>query len=179
MTIRRWSGWLTMVALSAGTARAQTVGSVSLGPMAGVQVRGADREAVVGGSARFGFEAGRWFLGPEFSVVRGARTRTTGIGLVIRFSGRGERVRPFAVGGAGSYRWSTRYQYLLPNGQAIEDWSGVDYFSVSFGGGVELGTQGRLNPLLEVRYHGNIQRDDIVTGGRGLVTAGVGLRYRW
>ncbi len=162
-----------------GAAVAQTVGSASIGPMVGLQVRGADREAVVGGHASFGFNAGPWFLGPEYTLVQGSRTRVRAIGLVVRLAGRGERLRPLVGGGAGSYGWSNRYEFLVPSGQTVVDWAGINYLSGSIGGGVELGSRGRFNPMVEVRHHGNIQRGDAGAAGRGLVTAAVGVRYHW
>ena len=179
MRLGRVAGLLAVLATGTGTAVAQTIGSASIGPMVGVQVRGADREAVVGGHASFGFNAGPWFLGPEYTLVQGSRTRARAIGLVVRLAGRGERLRPFVVGGAGSYEWSNRYEYRVPSGQTVVDWAGINYLSGSIGGGVELGARGRFNPMVEVRYHGNIQRGDVVAAGRGLVTAAVGVQYHW
>ncbi len=171
---------LALWTLRAEVVGGQTVGSGSLGAVVGAQVRGPVEEAVFGGQGSFGFESGRWFLGPEYTVARGAQTRTWAVGLVGRFSWPGERIRPFLVGGAGSYQWSTRYTYQLPNGQTEVDWSGIGYYSGSLGAGIEVGAaRSRLSPRLEARYHWNLQRSDYVAGGRGLVTATVGLRYRW
>lgn len=172
-------GWAALVSW-VGEAQGQSIGAVSVGPVAGLQVRGPEREAVVGGAGSFGLVSGRWFLGPEFLALWGGRTRVRAVALVARFSGTGNRVRPFLVGGAGSYDWRNRYQYFLPDGQGVDDWAGIQYFSGSFGGGAELGVGGRLNSAVELRYHGNIQRSDVAEHrGRGVVTAAVSLRYRW
>ncbi len=166
--------------VGAGVAGGQTVGSVSLGAVVGARVRGPVQEAVFGGQGSFGFESGRWFMGPEYSVAHGAQTRTWAVGVVGRFSWPGERIRPFVVAGAGRYQWSTRYTYQLPGGQTVPDWSGIGYFSGSLGAGFEVGAaRSRLSPRLEARYHGNLQRSDLAAGGQGLVTATIGLRYRW
>lgn len=178
----RVAGWV-LIGLwthGAGVATGQAIGSVSLGALVGTRVRGPVREVVFGGHGSFGFESGRWFLGPEYSVAQGAQTRTRVVGLVARLSWPGERIRPFLVAGVGSYQWSARYTYQLPSGQTVADWAGIGYFSGSLGGGLELGAErNRLSPRLEVRYHGNLQRSDFGAGARGLVAAGVGLRYRW
>ncbi len=161
-------------------ANGQSVGSVSLGAVVGARVQGPVQEAVFGGHGSFGFESGRWFLGPEYSVTHGAATRTWAVGLVARVSWPGERIRPFLVAGAGSYQWSSRYAYQVPSGQTVTDWARLGYFSGSIGAGVELGAaRSRLSPRLEARYHTNLQRSDIGAGGLGLVTAAAGLRYRW
>lgn len=169
-----------LIALWPGTpARAQVVGAASLGPLVGVQVIGPVRKPVFGGLGGLGFVTGRWFFGPELGLAWGAQTRIRVLGLVGRVSASGERFRPFLVAGAGSYAWNSRSDYVLPGGSVVAQWSGVTFLSGSVGGGAELGGRGGRTATFEVRYHGVLQRTGYPPVSRGLVTAGVGLRFQW
>ncbi len=175
--------WL-MVAFAAwpaSLAQGQVVGAGSLAALIGAQVRGPANEPVFGGIGSFGFVAGRFFLGPEFGLVQGAKTRARILGFVARASFRGSsgRVRPFLVVGAGSYGWSSRSDYALPTGGTVAQWAGVSFLSGSLGGGAEVGSGATRTTVFELRYHGILQRTGYPPVSRGLLTAGVGVRFRW
>ncbi len=157
-------------AVSGATGYQEPIGPPAGSPMAGVM-------------ADVSFITGRLRLGPEGIVLRGPERRVWSLGGVARYEFGTSSVRPFGVFGAGSYFWDREILLQQPPGlpgDPYGSWgSDVHLFSLSGGGGVNLGAPGgRLAATAELRFHRTFSHREAI-GARTMVSLGLGGRVAW
>jgi hypothetical protein len=126
------------------------------------------------------FIAGRLRVGPEGLVLRGPERRVWSLGGIARYELGSSGVRPYGLLGAGHYFWDREYMLENPPFEPSPTWgSDVNLFSMSLGGGVNIGAPGgRLSAIAELRLHRNLQNKE-QTGSRSMVSMGLGGRVAW
>jgi hypothetical protein len=148
-------------------ARGQGVGEVTLhGGMArGDGSGGLPTRVTTGGS--LAFTRGSFALGPELQFSSGSGRRLVAWGGVARFTLASGSVRPYLVGGLGSYSWKQTNAATLTA------------FSGSLGAGIMLGDPGgHVTYQAELRVHDKLQNVG-APGSFRLIGATLGIRYRW
>lgn len=135
---------------------------------------------MAGGVWDVSFITGRLRVGPEGFVLRGPERRVWSLGGIARYELGSSGIRPYGLLGAGAYFWDREYMLEIPPYEPYPTWgSDVNLFSMSLGGGVNIGTpRGRLSAIAELRLHRNLQNKE-QTGSRSMVSVGLGGRVAW
>lgn len=135
---------------------------------------------MAGGMWDISFVTGRFRVGPEGFVLRGPERRVWSLGGIARYELGLSGIRPYGLLGAGAYFWDREYLLDIPPYEPSPTWgSDLNLFSMSVGGGVNIGTRsGRLSAIAELRLHHNLQNEE-PTGSRSMVSLGLGGRAAW
>lgn len=160
-------GLVVLAIVGLGTSRlaAQQIGELALhgGIVSGLS-GGLPASVMAAGS--FSFVKSRFSLGPELMYAAGDDRHVIAWGGVARFMLGTGPVRPYLVGGLGSYNWEDKNRV------------NTGLFSGSIGAGVLIGRSATARLQLEARWHDNLQNIDN-RGPWRLLSLTAGLRLGW
>jgi hypothetical protein len=144
---------------------AQQIGELALhGGIASGLSGGMPASVMIAGS--FSFVKSRFSFGPEVMYAAGGNRHVIAWGGVARFKLVNGALRPYLVGGLGSYNWEA------------ENRVNTGLFSGSVGAGVLIGHSATRQMQIEARWHDNLQNIDN-PGPWRLLSITAGLRLGW
>jgi hypothetical protein len=158
--------FLVVLGIPSSRASAQGIGEVALyGGWAKGSGGGLPASFMTGAS--LAFVRGSFSLGPELHFSTGGDRKLVAWGGVARLNFGAGSLRPYLVGGLGSYSWKQL--------NAVT----ITAFSGSIGAGVVLGDpKGPVAFQAELRRHDKLQNIG-TTGSLGLFSATAGVRFHW